>query len=91
MKRENLYFSMLSGLAHMESDRSKNFYGNLDFRPEKFGRTDFRPEFFWIFQISNRKKFGRETFNPKLFAIFKFRAKNFPVREISRPKKVRGF
>ncbi|MFA6361968.1 hypothetical protein [Methanoregula sp.] len=42
-----------------------------------------------FFGISNfhPKKFGRKNFAPIFFTIFKFRGKNFPAREISRPKR----
>jgi hypothetical protein len=36
-----------------------------------------------------QKKSGRKTFAPKIFRIFNVRPKNFPVFQISRPKKVR--
>jgi len=67
------------------------FSGNFYFRPEKYGRTDFRPELFWIFQFSNRKKCGRKNLIPKIFPVSNFRTRIFPVREISRPEKVRVF
>jgi hypothetical protein len=70
----------------LESARSQNFSGNLDFRPEKFGSTNFRPDFFWIFQISNRKKPGRKNLTPTFFTIFNFRGKKDPANPTFKPK-----
>ncbi|MGA9087335.1 MAG: hypothetical protein WB284_11565, partial [Methanoregula sp.] len=66
------------------------FSGKTDFGPKNPGRPDrpdFRPEKFPVFQLSNQKKYGRKNFNPKSFPSFNFRGKDFPAREISRPKK----
>lgn len=89
MKRENLSCVDCPGFHPIRIRLFQKFSGKLDFRPEKYGRMNFRPELFWFFQVSNRKKLGRKTFKPNFFAIFNFRAKNFPAKKISRPKKVR--
>jgi hypothetical protein len=65
------------------------FSAKFQSAPKNFRQFWFSSELFWNFQISNQKKSGRKMFAPKFFTISNFRPENFPVFQISRPKKVR--
>jgi hypothetical protein len=80
---------MQSGLAPTWNPIVPKIFRHFEFSSKKLWPYELSSGTFLFFSDFKPEKLGRKNFKPNFFAIFNFHAKNFPVKKISRPKKVR--